>query len=233
MSVDKNLIATVTIHQYIRAVKVAEKRRANHYKKGEKLPLKYSEKIGVDYEWKNDVLTEIDTQEKVVKNPKSAGTPRWKVINGQELHQLTLTDYDRSKIIGAIKAQLIPEVEKLDPITNFPIRILCEAYDTFYDEFYDEKKRKNIQWDIDNRYLMILKCFPDVLQGSPYIDKETKTIKYKSKRIIPDDHRKYITQPPVALFYPIENSEDRKLVFKIYTDERDCIKTSKHYGKSE
>ncbi len=243
------LLATVTIPQYIRVIKTADKRLATRYKKGEKIPKKYTDKLGIDYDFDSKgILINIDTKEKVVKNSKSAGTPRYKIINGQDLHTLTLADYERSKIIKAIKEQMIPEVNKLQPITKFPIRILCELHDTYFDQIHlltSGRVREEINWDIDNRGLFYCKTFPDVLCGSPYVDnlreengltvirndKEVKVIKYQNTRIIPDDNRRYITQAPTALFCPIENAEDRKLVFKIYHDDREIIHSNINYGK--
>lgn len=237
---DKTYIGTVTIHQYIRHVVTTMKRGAKYYQKGEKVPLKYSNRIGKDLHWVvlkdgGKALLVDDDEEPIIKNPNVAGTPKLMTINGQDLHTLRMKDYDRSKVIKSIKAQMIPEIEKLEPILSFPIRILCELHDTYMD--YEHLKKDGepaiVDWDVDNRGLFYVKTFPDVLSGCPYIyeDKKakTKTMRYKSKRIIPNDHRGYITQPPVALFVPIEKEEDRKLVFHIYHDEREVIKNSKFY----
>lgn len=229
------LLATVTINNYIRSVEVSKARRATYYKKGEKLPTKYSTKIGVDYQWVQftDGIYLCDSLDvPIIKNSKSVGTPKVKRINGQDLHTLTLTDYDRSKIIRAIKAQMIPEVDKLDPITKFPIRILCELHDTYMDMEYLklDGNPKEIDWDCDNRGLFYCKTFPDVLQGCLETNKEGKLVS-TSKVVIPNDHRRYITQPPVILFFPIEDYNQRKLVFKIYYDDREIILKSKYYER--
>ncbi len=243
------LLGTVEIKEYVRVVELSKSRRATYYKKGERLPTKYSDKIDVDYRWMEHTMPYIGTNillcnakgVPVIKNPNAAGTPQWEVISGQNLHTLTMMPSTRSKIIKAIKAQMIPEVEKLAPIIKFPIRILCELHDTYMDWMYITKEGKamEIKWDLDNRALFYMKVFPDVLQGSPMIKdmgkkgKKDKTIKetvYLSKRIIPNDHRGYITQAPVPIFTPIEDTKERKLIFKIYHDDREVIKNSKHYG---
>jgi len=237
---DKELLGTVTIHKYIRHVVTTMRRGAKYYEKGEKIPLKYESRIGKDLHWVvikdgGKPLLVDEEEEPIVKNPNVAGKPKLLVINGQDLHTLRMKDYDRSKVIKAIKAQMIPEVEKLETIISFPIRILCELHDTYMDYEYLKKNGEPaiIDWDIDNRGLFYVKTFPDVLSGCPYIheDKKAKTkeIRYQSKRIIPNDHRGYITQPPVPLFIPIENPEERKLVFHIYKDNREVIQKSKFY----
>lgn len=242
--VEKQHIATVVIPQYIRKVVLAKSRAKKYYKKGEKLPVKYQQglKKGT-HEWykhTNGILYLLDseTDERIVKNSRSAGTERKMVINGQVLHQLTLLKPHRSKIMQAIKEQMIPEVEKLDTILYYPIRIECEMFSTYEDWEYLKKdgKPQDINWDVDNHIIFHMKAFPDVLCGCPYIDtkevdgEEVKFINYKSKRIIPDDHRKYITQPPVPLFTPIEDYSKRKLVFKIYHDVREEIRNSRFYN---
>lgn len=235
------LLATVTINEYVRLVTLSESRRTTYYEKGKKkVPKKYADKIGVDYKWTDingkTYLTDA-WGTRIISNPNAAGTPKGEVISGNSLHSLRMLDSTRSKIIKAIKQQMIPEIEKLEPITKFPIRILCELHDTVVDWMYIDNKTlqpKEINWDIDNRFLFYGKVFPDVLQGTPMIqeDRETKIKKrvFTSKRIIPDDGRKYITQPPTPLFVPIKDTKDRKLVFKIYHDDRDIIKEHEHYG---
>lgn len=233
---DKELIAEVIIPKYIRKVQVSGNRRPSYYKQGEKLPLKYSSKLAIDYQWirfKNGkVLLCNANQEPIVKNPTSAGTPKYKIINGQDLHALTLQDYERSKIITVIKLQMIPEVEKLDIINDYPIIIEAELYDTFEDmELLSTKgKVKDIRYDIDNRFLMYGKTFPDVLSGCLSRDNDTGDMVCTSKPIIADDNRRYITNSMGCLFYPIENTEERKLVFKIYKDLRPEITSNRHYG---
>lgn len=228
------LLATVEIPQYIRKVQTSKARRKTYYKKGEKLPKGLQSKLdSKEYSWmfikdKKDYYLVDDGGDLIIKNKRSAGTPKFKVIKGNDLHALTLTDYDRSKIVQAIKDQMIPEVEKLEPLTevNYPIRILCEVHHPINDPL-----TKGQSWDVDNHALFYMKTFPDVLCGCPKIvetEDGSKKLQYLSKRIILDDNVKYITQPPVALFCPVENYEDRKLVFKIYLDTRESIQ--QYYG---
>ena len=233
---DNELIAIVTIDRYIRKIQVSKSRRATYYFQGETLPYKYQSQLGANYQWVNSI--EFDRTvlcdgygNVVIKNKNSAGTPKYKIINGQDLHTLQMKDYERSAIVKAIKEQMIPEVEKLDIIAKFPLRILCELYDTVID--VELGKNGHLPWDIDNRAAWYCKVFQDVLCGCPYKKKKGEKVEYRSKRIIPDDDRLHITQSPSPLFYPIENSENRKLVFKIYHDKRDIISNSKGYVKKE
>lgn len=233
---DKELIATVIIPKYIRKVQVSKERRASYYFKGEKLPTKYESKLAIDYQWiKFEDLTKPvlcnAKKELMIKNPDSVGLPKYKLINGQDLHTLRMKDYERSKIIKAIKEQMIPEIEKLDIIEVKPIRILCEIWDTVED--IEINSGNKLSWDLDNRIAIHNKVFQDVLSGSPMIDKKTKKVICTSKKIIDNDNIRYITQAPSPLFCPIEDSENRKLVYKIYHDKREMVTNNKFYGKSK
>lgn len=222
---DKELLGIVVINEYVRKVKISNSRLAKYYYQGEKIPIKYQKGLlnGENHwmfikERRGIVLVDADG-DPIVKNPKVAGTPRYKRINGQDLYSTNMHQAERTKIIDAIKAQMRPEIRKLGKIeeSNFPIRVLCEVHTTFMDGEYIKKdgQPKELNWDIDNHISIHMKAFPDTL---------------KSEGIIPDDHRGFITQPPVPIFVPIENYEERKLVFKIYKDNREVIKTNKHYN---
>lgn len=225
----KELIAVVEIPKYIRKVQVSGKRKATYYKQGEKLPQRYQERLGVDYQWgknfKGQVLLCDAKLEPIIKNKNSCGTPKYKRINGQDLHALTLQAWERSKIITAIKNQMIPEVAKLEAIYVKPIIIEAELHDTFMDT-----ENNGQDWDVDNRYSGFYgKVFPDVLCGCPYTDEDTGALVYQSKIVIRDDSMRYVTNASGCLFVPIDNTEDRKLVFKIYHDLRPEIQSNPNY----
>lgn len=214
------LIATVEIPNYVRKILVAKSRLPTYYKKGEKkIPKKYllmleQKKLFWIYnEKKKTALLSDVNGNPIIKNSRSVGTPRYLPIRGNDLHRLTLEDYERSKIVKAIKEQMVPYVDKLESIEEslFPLRILMEVHTTL-----EDPEAKGNDWDVDNHSLWYAKVFPDVLTGCPE-RKEGKGTTFLSKRIIPDDNVKYIIQPPTPLLIPIENYADRKLVFKIYS----------------
>lgn len=228
----RELIAEVIIDKYIRNVVTSNARKETYYKQGEKIPLKYQGKNFVFLKPKNrkyEVLCNISKGisdiEAVIKNPRVAGQPKYKIITMQDLHALTMQDYERAKIIRAIKAQMIPEVHKLEVINLYPLIITCEIYDTVTDSFIPSDQ----DWDIDNRVGFYNKVFQDVLCGCPYRDLDTGLMVHASKIIIVDDNRKYITGSPGGLFVPIDDTENRKLIYKIFHDKRDVITNSKYY----
>ncbi len=241
--------AIVTINNYVRTYVISNKVRPKYFEKGtsKKIPLKYCnksiyKKTGVrmpaaPYVWKDfkvtrkkvrvtkEFLYNLETGERVISNIKNVGKQKFSIINGQKLHQLTMADYERSKIIKAIKAQMIPEVAKLEPIKpdQLPVRIQFILCDTYHDTIANGDP----DWDLDNRGLMYAKTFCDVLSGCKE-NVDGKVIP-TTKVIIPDDHRGYITQAPAPVYWPVDKPEKRKLVFKITTDTRDIIKNSPHY----
>lgn len=233
---DKQLIVVVEIPRYIRQVQISGPQIAQYYRQDKKLPVKYASKLAIEYQWvkfsnlKYPILCNAN-KKPVIKNEKDIGKPTFKLIRGQELHMLTLQDYERSKIITAIKEQMVQYTNKLEPIYDYPLVIECELYDTFSDEELKSTKGniRDINFDIDNRFLFYGKTFPDVLGGCPYMDEDTGEMVCKSKPIIVDDHRLYITGPPSVLFCPISNSKDRKLVFRIYQDKREIIRNNSNY----
>lgn len=236
------LLGKVEINQYVRLVTLSEKRRATYYEKGKKkLPAKYEKELNVNYKWTiiqgKTYLTDAHG-ERILSNPNSVGQPKGYVIKGNDLWSLRMIEGNKAKITKAIKEQMIKEIEKLDPIIKYPLRILCELHDTVLDWMYIDSKSglpKETNWDVDNRGLFYCKIFLDVLQGTPMIEKSKikgdkgRLIK-TSKEIIPNDNRFYVTQPPVPLFVPIEDTTKRKLVFLIYHDDREIIKNHPDYA---
>lgn len=214
----KEPLLVVELPQYIRQVKLSNSRMAKYYEYGKKhkLPKKYQDTKLFGYKEVKmggkvrKFLTNLITNERVVANPMSKGTPKWYLINGQDLYNGNMKEHARNKIITAIKENFRPYVKGLPPITKFPVRIQGELHDLMYDPL-----NKNQLWDVDNRTLgFYIKAFQDLL---------------KAEGIIPDDNVLYITQPPVPLFVPVETTEERKLLFRFYHDQRDCIVNSTHY----
>ena len=99
----------------------------------------------------------------------------------------------------------------MDVVDEFPIRIDMEIHDIIRDE------NSNSLWDMDNRAWPYIKAFQDCLTGN-----KDKNGNNKNKIIIPDDNILYITQPPIPLYIPVDDTYDRKIVFRLVeeTDER-------------
>lgn len=216
----KNEILRITVPQYIRHIKLSDKRRPQYYlHNGPKPKAKkllntelyayLPKKIGSKFV---KVLTDLKTGEIVLKNPLAAGTPKIKTINGQGFYNQSVQKFTRDRMMSEIKRFFVPHVEKIKKLNEFPIRIMVELHDTIL-----EPAAKKL-WDLDNRFYPYQKAFQDVLTGN----KDGSTRKPTTKQIIPDDNILFVTMPPSPLFIPVDTPEERKLVFIIIkeTDPR-------------
>ncbi len=156
-----------------------------------------------------------NTVEAILCNPKVVGTPRWYLIKGQDIYSGNLREHQKGFIMDKIKECFYPYIKDLTPITDYPVIIAVELHDTIKNPYSKNHKDEIGQrWDIDNYVYPYLKAFPDLLTR---------------EGILIDDDRLHLTQPPAAIFVPIENHEERKLVFNIFKDERVIIQNNKHY----
>lgn len=247
-------ICRVEILRHVRKIIISDKIRPKYYEwngieikaKGKKIPLKYLKeqskasiiitpfdlnsnyyigifkqnklvgKLETDSELVNLSkfkyrLCDTITNQPIIANNKAANNPRWYLIKGQDIYSGNLHPFTRVKVMNAIKDQFIEHIKGfLSPINQYPIRIECHVYDTVKN-YYD---KHNQDWDIDNYSYPYMKAFPDVLQ---------------SEGIIVNDDRIHVTQPPSPIFFPINEHNQRKLVFIIYRDEREELKQHEAY----
>tara|TARA_R110000765_G_scaffold311185_7_gene404392 strand:+ start:322 stop:1026 length:705 start_codon:yes stop_codon:yes gene_type:complete len=207
----------VEIPDYLRRVKLSNARRAKYYELGKALPKakKYADtKL---YEWrvrgKKSFLYDKKTDERVIANPKAAGTPNVMVINGQKIYNGEMNPNMRAKIMNEIKSSFYHHIKHLKPIPKkyFPLKIELEIHDTIREE------RSGCLWDADNRAYPYTKAFQDCLTGSA-----DKTGEKRIKQIIPDDNILFVSTAASPKFIPIAIGEQRKIVFTISqeTDER-------------
>lgn len=245
----------VVIPNYVRKIKLSDSRKAKYWIKDKVLngkqilPKKYTKSVfngatdtsnnpifkskdGLNVQLNTDIcywklhklnknktewrLTDDTTDEYIIRNTKVAGTENWYVINSQKVTNHTASPYTNGKVVKAIHLEVHAAIlalqlsngGKFPSISEFPIRILMELHDYIQDDI-----TKHNDWDVQNRCDVWSKAFVDCLT---------------ELGIIPDDHRAYVTQPPVPLFCPFNHDEIEikhtpKLVFKIYADRRPGI----------
>ena len=146
-----------------------------------------------------------DKGEYIVANPRTIGKPKYITINGQALYNARMSPHIRSKIVNAVKDSFEPHLNGVEPIVDLPVRISLKLYDTI----------RQANWDLDNQWLYN-KCFQDLIV---------------KKGIIPDDDIRYITKAGAPEFVPVDNEQDRKLVFTISSETRDEILKYKYYDE--
>lgn len=150
---------------------------------------------GFDFDSKGRLADPMGTP--IIANSRSVGTPRYKKINGQEFYKGLATPQVRATIVRNIKTYFGTHLKYLKPLEDFPIRVSIELHDI--------PGAKN--WDLDNLWIYN-KCFQDALT---------------EYGIIPEDNMQYITAAGAPEYYPVEHELDRKLVFNIYKETRECI----------
>lgn len=150
----------------------------------------------------------------ILCNPKIVNTPKLQIIKGQDFYSGNVREHQRAAIMNAIKDCFRQHMVSFPVITEYPVRIICEVHDTIKNSYDNQAKGLGRPWDIDNYAYPYMKAFPDLL-------KELGKLK--------DDDRLHVTQPPSAIFCPVKNHEDRKLVFIISKDDRKIIAEDETY----
>lgn len=219
---EKTLIHSIEIPNYIRKVLISKERRAKYYTFPKDENIKNTKKKfnSSRYIWKEFIsstkrkeirLFDTAINEFVIKNSRTAGTEKWEVINAEKVYNGAYHPSVQAKIVREIGSFLIPFLKALTPITQFPLWVECEIHD------YNNDVISGNRWDVINRGYLYCKVFEDILQ--PKTDKNPLGL-----GIIPDDSYKYIVCPAHPIFYSLgekllDNFADRepKLVFKIYT----------------
>lgn len=148
----------------------------------------------------------------IIANPKKVGTPKWYLIKGQDIYSGNLREHQRGFVMDKIKEYYYPFIKDLKPIDFYPCKIKCDVYDTIKNFYGKDGSELGGRWDMDNLMYPYLKAFPDLLtvQG-----------------ILRDDDRLHLPSTIPAYFVPIDDHEDRKLIFTIEKDDREEIKNNK------
>lgn len=159
------------------------------------------------------ILCEIkeDSIEPVIANHTKAGKPRMYLIKGQDIYSGNLREHMRGFVMDKIKECYYPFIKDLKPIDFYPVKIRCEVHDTIKNNYAKDKDEFGGRWDIDNLVYPYLKAFPDLLVR---------------EKILKDDDRLHLPSSIHAEFVPIDNHEERKLVFIIEKDEREVLKNN-------
>ncbi len=193
---NRELLLEIVIPEYITHIPISEKRRAIYYNtSGKRKPPKKFLKDKMYMIDKAGYLRYRPTGDKVIANKKVVGKPKLQKINGQDFYSGFGSHFTRMKIVVGIKNSFKPFINKLEKLTVFPVQFELELY-TIIGE---------ANWDLDNLWIYT-KCFQDLLV---------------EMGIMPDDNIQYVSKPASPEFFPVKDEKDRKLIFKIYKDNRD------------
>lgn len=164
----------------LRQIKLSDARMKRYYilspKKPEpKMAEKYQDRTKYDFlevkrgNNKVHLLCDLKTNEWVIANPKSFGTPKYIKINFQNLWNSNVSEHTRNQIALEMKESYQEALSKVVPITEgFPLKTNFTMHTV---------KQKTEEQDVDNLTILYVKTFHDALVQSG---------------IIPDDKLKYL-----------------------------------------
>lgn len=187
---------TISIPNFAREITLSNKRRASYYKKGDKLPKKYST-FTHTFD-KKERLINVVTGELVIKNPDSVGTPKTTTIAGNdlwnthrignytELIKISLQEW-LWQVICHYKLQTVDLTELL------PMRVKLD--------FHTYKESQ----DLDNLDLFYRKAFADAIQDNKF-NNETRWLRNDNTRHI----KSFVTN-----HHDVSNKSEEMLVITI------------------
>lgn len=200
------IIHSITIKNYWKSVIISKAKKKKYYTRDDVLPQKYMDRT--KYKYSSSYLINIETGENVIKNAKSAGKPRVYTLSGQDLWA-SMNFHLRSKVSKELKKYFYDHVSSLEPLQEdlYPVGVRLK----FYDEISGE--------DLDNLSIWYRKTIHDALCGNvEYVkndDGKYIPIRKNYKQILVDDSKEYVQSIPTE-FYPIKDTEKRKLIIEIF-----------------
>lgn len=192
----KKLLLSVNIKDFSEYIEISKARRATAYIKNKcRLPKKYDNS---DYIFnKKDQLINKETGQLIIKNSKSAGKPRYKKINGQEIYNGNISRQARASLVKKIHEYfkpLLKDVEIPVDLSLYPLTLELLFY-------IKDMGKNNI--DNDNKWIW-RKCVQDTL---------TELGKW------PDDNN-YIINRNEEETILIPEDEEQELIINIYGQSR-------------
>ena len=186
------LVKTFFFPNYPTKIKLSEKQRTKYYIFGKTKLLKkflkkgieevkqngefiyfnlYNRKLNKDeilnlhYQWipyKGEYRLVDSNANLLISNSTKAGLPKYKVINGQELHQLTILPQIKNKIIDFLKEYFITNIQ------NQKVNKEKIQYPIFIEYIF---LLKELNSDINNHSLFYEKVFSDIIQNKMFISR--------------------------------------------------------------
>jgi len=184
-----NEVLNIDIPEYLTHVQLSKARRKKYYRKGDRIPKKYQNPAFV-FDAKG-LLVEKRSNMPVIANPKTAGKPRYKKINGQEIYTGNLPPILRSIMIKEMKSYYSKHLPN-----NIKIRKPCKLVIEIHNAIGVGNQ------DLDNMSWVLVKVIQDVLV---------------ELSVIPEDNVTVITGYEVT-FVPTLPKEKRKLTVKLLID---------------
>lgn len=192
---EREKLLSIEIDNFSEYIEVSKKRRSKPYIQGKcRVPKKY---LGSDYHWvkkgKFFVLARVQDGLILTSNSLSAGKPKYKKINGQEIYNGNISRQARASLVKKIHEYFIPilkDIPVFDDISQYPLTLELLFY-------IRDQGNNNI--DNDNKWIW-RKCIQDTIS-------ELKKW--------PDDNNYVISRNEEETIL-IPEDQEQKLIINIY-----------------
>lgn len=183
-----SLIHEIVIQNYPSKIQLSNKQRAKYYhkNKGKPIPKKYKNDRYIYSKAK--VLIDSVTGERVIANPRLAGTPKMWNVNFQAIWNQQIKYQSRAVITNKLKDIFIPFIKDLKPIREFPVKFEIFIFDI------------DMVVDISNKGVIYTKIIEDLLT------------EYK---VIPDDKAEFINDTGRCKWIKVNTEEEIRMVIRI------------------
>lgn len=184
------ILRQIVIKDYPDKVMISKARRPVYYMTGADIPKRYmnKKKYGND---ENGRVFNKATKQPVLANPRTAGQPRYWVVNFQQIWNGSIAKHGRSSRIDKLKEALVPHIAKVEPLKedDYPIGMEIIIFDTEFPV------------DVSNRGVIYTKVIEDLLV---------------THKVIEDDDAKHVTDSGRTRYIKVNSKQDKKMVIKIF-----------------
>lgn len=198
----------MSIPNYLTHIQLSKARRAKYYNavdfQNNKIPKKYF-KDGIEFD-KNGRAINAKTKELIIKNPRTAGTPKFWKLSGQDLWSGNMHHSVRAKINEQLHnhfAKFIIEQIKIEQNTKL---IPFKPNERIQIHFLFKNRIEQSQ-DLDNMAILYVKTFLDTITQHS----NSNQVNIQKTSLIPDDNLRYINK----ITYEFEECEEPELFITI------------------
>jgi hypothetical protein len=133
-------------------------RMPTYFVKGSTIPKKYqNSNYGFkEFMFKNgkkNLLIDLKTKKRVVRNAGMVNKPRYRTINGQAIYNGQISRHARAVVMNGIKDWFVENINIGFPVFVDPVHVTYVVF----------APKDDCTWDIDNHMVPYIKAFHDVM----------------------------------------------------------------------
>lgn len=200
----RQILRQIVIPDYPDKVLISKARRPVYYVKEDSsvrgktdIPKSYRNRKKYYFDDKG-VLRHMKTGEAVLANSRTAGTPRYWVVNFQQIWNGSIAKHGRSSRVEKLKEVLAPYFSKIEPIAQYegvyPVAMEIMIYDTEFPV------------DVSNRGVLYTKIIEDLLV---------------TEGILVDDSAQYVNDSGRVKYIKVADKKDKKMIINILSSDND------------